>query len=1101
MRWARFIPPFFWSAVACLPATAANSANSGRPPVRLAVAVFQRGDGGERLEQVGRSLADLLTVELSRLDGIEIVEREEVARAVDELILAQEATRTQTEVLRIGRFLKADSVICGTLIGEEETVTAVARLTDVDTGVLRDFVAVPLERDDPMVTATRLSSLLAESSRATGSAAPERLFVGIGGFENLNIGTADAGVGAEIRAALQARLADDVCLVERSLVKPLLDEFELRRGGMLAGEDDKARAAASSLLVDGLYQSTGGETPGIAVTLRMREIGGREHLASVSGRRGEQLNTRLAAAIEDVLELVREQDDDGAGATVDERRAEEAHVLYEKGLELFGGGAETVDWEAFPFVFRAAGAQDAGTDEKHRRNVEEAIRAFEASLLLRPSHPRTRMALAVCLCNEAIGHLEKGRDLFREVMATSNSEQLRLSAHFQLAASYGTSRTTFELFASLLPKIRSWSDRAHVLDRLRRIETGLRERGETPASVDPEKRAWLADLYEASDVLKAHKKELELQTQAIFQRAAYAMSSSSGNVDAYSLVMQNYANTRRILGGNEKAAQLYFQSVMSMVEERFGKLQALFEVGYALGNKATPELQRRLHDAIAQAVANPESVGKPETFAQLCFQAARRLQFGNDVKGVLLACEFARRHEKRMPPTHWFDLCKYYAWAHKERGEWQRALSYLEQVDGDSTLIWNNTSDDAGIPVQRAIEECRAQLGMETFEPPDPVPFDIGSPLVSVRDVVHLASHKGQLWLATSKDIFRYADESWQPVVTAAASPVEGNILSLAAAGDRLYVGTALNGLYILDKRGKLVAHLTEEDGLPLPSVVVVRPANRRLWMGFVVWDGGREPLPEEIVHLKTPLAGRREGAGAVLNLETRSVDRFSGDPAAVASTRATGTRRNKLVAPPGKHVVDIAWTDDPCAWLAVRAEGLKRYDGETRQWATATGNHDLDENRGDALSDSSMDLTAIAANAAYVVVGSDNSGSHGAYDPRRGGLSIYDRRKDEWTAVSRARKLPNPRIYDLALAGSNRLVVGGHFYLAILDLGTKRVTHTCSRFDQRVLQTEVCGGDLWVVTDGPLSNEYPLIGHRTSLPRWPQRAFYVYRVKDVATE
>src|SRR5436309_7878465 len=89
-----------------------------------------------------KSLLDLATVELSRLENVELLERADVLRVLDEQKLTLTGLASDQQALAVGKLLKADLFVCLETDAERHQAFA-ATAFDAKTGIrLRD---TPLE--------------------------------------------------------------------------------------------------------------------------------------------------------------------------------------------------------------------------------------------------------------------------------------------------------------------------------------------------------------------------------------------------------------------------------------------------------------------------------------------------------------------------------------------------------------------------------------------------------------------------------------------------------------------------------------------------------------------------------------------------------------------------------------------------------------------------------------------------------------------------------------------------------------------------------------------------------------------------------------------
>ncbi|CAN5675801.1 hypothetical protein BH23GEM11_BH23GEM11_07030 [soil metagenome] len=102
-------------------------------PAVLAIAPFDDRDGAGTLS---RTVAELLTTQLSNLAHLTVVERLRIETVLDEQELAREGV-TEPGGLRLGRLLNARYVVLGSIGTSGASVTFSARILDTETGEVR----------------------------------------------------------------------------------------------------------------------------------------------------------------------------------------------------------------------------------------------------------------------------------------------------------------------------------------------------------------------------------------------------------------------------------------------------------------------------------------------------------------------------------------------------------------------------------------------------------------------------------------------------------------------------------------------------------------------------------------------------------------------------------------------------------------------------------------------------------------------------------------------------------------------------------------------------------------------------------------------------
>ena len=298
-----------------------------------------------------KSLLDLATVELSRLENVELLERADVLRVLDEQKLTLMGLASDRHALAVGKLLKADMLVCLETDALRHQAFA-ATAFDAKTGVrLRD---TPLESkvDEAAQHLTDFVKLSVEKRRRLGKDLKTVAFV--------SVRNADLPRDWDTRCQAVGRL-----LERRILDTPGIAVLERRRleqvtrERRLALDDDQTVLLASVMLIE-LQVGRGSFKDGLKVIAQLKSLDG-QPLKTVTAdcetataqAAVEQLLPKLAAALDQQLESLPRRDTET-----------EAELFAKEGRQL-------------------ANQKDFG----------QAINAVEAALALEPSRVDERCEL------------------------------------------------------------------------------------------------------------------------------------------------------------------------------------------------------------------------------------------------------------------------------------------------------------------------------------------------------------------------------------------------------------------------------------------------------------------------------------------------------------------------------------------------------------------------------------------------------------------------------------------------------------------------------------------------------------------------------------
>jgi len=269
----------------------------GAAPLRLAVGGLSAPDDSKELREQNAIFTDILTARLSRITRFQLVERTAIDAVTREMSLSLSQTLKPADAIRVGGLLRADWLLLGSQLKNGETNTAIIKIVDARTGIIRDLTAVSLNRTNLEISAAGVAEFVSTSANRV-SGTEQRVFLGIGGFEDLSINNRYPDFRKNLRASLEQKYRGTrYAVVERAMVNPLLAELRLNLSGLTGSALPDAAAQPAFLLVDGTYQSYQDETAKISLVLRVQEIGGGQKLYSFKEPPGPELDEKIATLI------------------------------------------------------------------------------------------------------------------------------------------------------------------------------------------------------------------------------------------------------------------------------------------------------------------------------------------------------------------------------------------------------------------------------------------------------------------------------------------------------------------------------------------------------------------------------------------------------------------------------------------------------------------------------------------------------------------------------------------------------------------------------------------------------------------------------------
>ncbi|MCU0785638.1 MAG: CsgG/HfaB family protein, partial [Verrucomicrobia bacterium] len=381
------------SATAAIPALPTSRA------VRLAI-----GGLGLPNDAVNREVADLVVANLTGASGLELVERQALDLALREMSLSLSGLVRAQDAIRVGKLVRADWFLLGNTVRLTQTNFIVARLVDAKSGVIQNLALVG-DVDQPLLVAKALASFTRRAREA--AAQPDvKEFLALGHFADAGVNSRQAAFPAQLRSYLMsAYRGSRITLLEREYVDALLQEVRLDLAGLTTESpaNDVRPLQSAFWIVEGLFQSQ--ETSGfeVEVNLRITRAFDRATQQTFRGKPDENLFRQIKSAIDVALSDTKR----GVYPT----KLSESRLQMRAGKDLYALATGGKPMEILP-PGMSLGGYAPQEPSMRRRNLEEAIRAFQTVLLLEPDNLEAKFNLAVCCHEESVGRIEEARNQF-----------------------------------------------------------------------------------------------------------------------------------------------------------------------------------------------------------------------------------------------------------------------------------------------------------------------------------------------------------------------------------------------------------------------------------------------------------------------------------------------------------------------------------------------------------------------------------------------------------------------------------------------------------------------------------------------------------------
>ena len=1004
------------------------------PQITYALFGFECPKEDRIAKELATDIENLLFANLSDSKGISLVERAQLNLALEELGLALGWQTSPDETLKVGKLVGADLALVGSIVRGEGKGFLIAKLVDLHTAIIRDITILSIDRKGLNQKVNALTQFVLGSNRQE-KATDERVFLGIGGFEDLSISNRHETLGQQVRGFLQQSFVGSATTVlERALVSPVLNELNLKRSGLIENPNTKSSPLAAFVLVDGIYQSFREQQTKISMVLRIQKMGGPRRIVTIEAEPGESLYKQILSAIQGTVK-------EGLDTKPNASRKGESQNQLELGKER---SRLTYLNTSYPRLGGRLGGYLRSQDKQKRlQNIKEAIQAFESAVLLDPECYEAQLMLGICLCDRDVADYKRGRNYFRIVIAGARDEKLKDIAEFRLGTSYiaqaedekdenrriTCQQSAFDLLAALLQEIESPSHRSWVLDHMESLDH---------------------ELHRACK--RTSKERLEFQKVRFLNGCELAQQRSKEglSIQVYGLSDYYFNNTLHILQADKTATANHFLGIIKEVEQEHPHLVPYFVVTYVAHQEPDPKRVGLLKRSVKNIREHPELVVDYHSY---CRDSLLRVlgwatKYG-EYDLSILAGEMVVQAVDRgmiMAALDQDHVKTFLGYAYMQQGQWKKALGMFDRVKGSEiSMLWSGPWGKKGtvVVINNAIKRCKQNLGYSVLDY-KPSKFLVGKQLLRIGTSGAFDVQNNRIWFAKDKLLHFYDQREKVQVKVDCGQRVESEISCIAIGGRNVWFGTAGSGLYAYDPITKKPHRYTAENGLPLDRITSLQYTANKLWIGF--GQGNR-------------------GAVGYLDIENQVfVGLMPKLNSSVKSVPAYGTLElDPFDAAPKHWVSGLVQTDPLNLWVAVRGKGLQHYSVNNHHWDTAAACHGFNKEPVRAVTDNANRVSCITGTPDIVVVGCANeSRGRSGHDYRIGGIAIYGTENNNWKSITISDGLPKQNIYSLTMDGNN-FWAGGRGFIALVDPKLNRVVSifTVEDEDAPVRTIRVAGKDV----------------------------------------
>ena len=994
----------------------AQAALDFKRPVRLAI-----GSLGFADEEMNRKVADLTLAELAAAKGLDLVERQSLDRVIQEMNLSLSSLVRARDAVRVGKLVRADWFLLGSSFNLNGTNSIVVRVVDARTGILRE-AGVFASGQSPIRLASDLAGFI-RRCRQNAAEAKSPVYLALGSFNDLSVNNRQATLATQMRSFLTAAYQKaNVTLLEREFARALLQEIHLDLAGLTDETGTNAPAMQSAYwMVDGSYQSYETSQFEVELVLNVRRMFGRNQQIALRNKPGDLLFQQVRESIDGVMKRDK--------AALSPTRLTEMRAQLAVGRNILMS-VESSNQGRFSDWIGYTGNLSANDLARNRRNIEEAIRAFETVLLLDPKNREAKMGLADCYKSAFIDRVDEARDLYREIIEGSVSDRWTRDAEKELV--WG-----FKRFYSPEEK-RHWFESAA-------------QRASNAASAE----FYQNQLKEASEEVILEKQGTSEAERVAEERLFRDMKAWEQEVrghmfgvDFYNTGLGKYVEA---FGTNKAAAAKRLVELLPKLQAVSSNLAPHILAGvvtFQVDTNAPLILEfERLLDRVSE---NPREMVEFRYYVQLLASpvyrwAAEKELYTLAAKTKLLLIRAASQNRSfSVDNEDKMGLAFSYLGAQ----EWQKALEIFQGYSNRPVLMGNGGLwGKAFTPVltRKEVAYCQKKLGLPVAS--DPREFEMGNPCVCLHEPSVFATTPDGLWIGIGNQLMQL-DFDLKTNLTVRL-PIEGAaaLTRLCIGPTNIWIGTAGEGLIEVNKATRMCRRLTEKDGLMMDYITALHLAKDTLWIGYGNKSGGG--------------LGRLDGSTGRIVSYARSLLNKPNLQERTDNGRVIGSGE----IPPGKLIFGITTSPTGEIWVMGHDAGLRRFKPQEEVWET------IEKVGGGCL----------AADSERIFLGQDRSqldygGQLNAACEL--GVHVMNLKNGQSRKFAEAEGLPCSAVTTMTLDGQN-LWIGGTGFIACVDAEKGKVrklayVKTRGALLNGVQQIQVGGGYVWANFDKHL--------HRASL-------------------
>jgi len=769
--------------------------------IRLAV-----GNLGSVDRSADGKLADLMLHDLGSVPGISLVERAEIERVLQEQGLSATGLQRASDAVRCGHILGVDWFLLATRFSASGTNYLAARIVDAEDSAIVDAAVLPVGLT-VAETAGNLGTFV-RGTWANRQSEIRRTYLAVGAMENLSLNESQADFGAKLRSDVAAHnRAKNVTILERDQIEPLYQELLLDMAGLTEDSQTRRPMLSALCLVSGAYQTL--DDGKIEVVLDINQITALHHERMVFSDKPEFLLTQINNAITEQLKQ--------HANAISWTRHSEADAQLDLGMSLVQQGHKLAFNQTYHQSFPSWNIEDSqliGTERKLRHhNLAEAIKAFEAVLVLQPTNQEAKCCMAECLENPVMNQIEKARELYREVVDENPRKESASQAKTRLLMSFNGPWPTVKA---------AWYQEAATKCSNPDAKSYFQEQAEGASK-------YVENLNHRNDALPVDATTFSKATSnllANLKRPNYALCSA---VDTFA----GEFGTNTVAAA--KAATDVLPELEGLYPDRRLELRASV---VAVQADINAPIVSEFRETLKSLMAQPKAMEHPDDFWREVRDDLRRWCYR---KGCLDLAEVIVNQElqTRAPGARYFDDQKLVLGLESYRfHNWTNALRILQTYSNCPVELGSSLRTEDGLSLfygtiltEPYVMECEKHLNLTHVR--DAREFDIGSAFADLDEQGNFDADENGVWVAQYSRLRHLRADGSIDYAFPLPIPKDTAVNCVLHCDDCLWLGTAGLGLLQVSKADGTCKRFTTENGLLMNSVRRLARKGDTWWSGY----------------------------------------------------------------------------------------------------------------------------------------------------------------------------------------------------------------------------------------------------------------------------